>query len=419
MKLRPILLLVALAVPTLAWGQTPVLSERVARLSYVEGEVRLRGANESAATTLPDRPLMSGDRLVTGLGGLAELALGNATLRLDEQSELAIVELDATTIRLELAAGAASMYLHDLLEDETFEILTPNTAITLDDMGEYRADVSADRSTALTVRSGVATVATASGPVRVAAGQHVRLDGRDALASLMTPPPADAFDEWVLERELRLAEAEPTFTPYEGNAYEELDQYGEWYDEPRYGRVWMPSDRYASWSPYRYGAWQRSGFGWSWMDPSPWGYSTFHGGRWAYLGHHNRWFWVPSPRLHPRHYARDPRPYGQPRGNPRERPIREDGPRTASGQPNVDSYRNDSERQPATRREVPVGAPARGSTNARGENRERSSAPPAAAPPQRGATPPVRPARADPPARSEAAVERAQSRPEVGTYNTP
>lgn len=418
MKLRRILLLVALAVPTLAWGEAPVPSERVARLSYVEGEVRLQGEREPAPTTLPDRPLLAGDRLFTGHGGLAEFALGTATIRLDERSTLSIVELDATTIRIELASGAASVHLHELLEDERFEILTRNTVITLDGPGEYRIDSTAHDSTALTVQGGVATVATASGPVRVAAGQRVMLDGRDARASLMAPLPADAFDDWVLERELRLAEAEPTFTPYEGNAYAELDQHGEWYDEPRYGRVWMPSHRYAGWSPYRYGAWQRSGFGWSWIDPAPWGYSTFHSGRWAYLNHQNRWCWVPGPRVHSRHFAGDGRPYGLPRGNPRTRPIREDAPRTASGQPNVDSSRDLSERRAAPRREVPVGASTRGGTDARDANRERSPASPAASPPQRRETP-VRPARADPPARSESAAERVQGRQEVGTYNEP
>jgi len=418
MKLPRILLVLALAASSLAWGETLDLPARVARLSYVEGEVRLRSANEPAATTLPDRPLVARDRLVTGRGGLAELTLGTATIRLDERSELSIVDLDATTIRIELEAGAASVYLNELLEDENFEILTPNTAITLDGPGEYRADVSADRSTALTVRSGVATVATASGPVRVAAGQRVQLEGRDALASLMAPWPADDFDEWVLERELRLAEAAPTYTPYEGNAYQELDQYGEWYDEPSYGRVWMPSYAYGGYDPFRYGHWERMGYGWNWIGSMPWSAHTFHYGRWAYFGNMNRWGWVPSRRDHRRYVAHDPRPGHRPRHDDDERTT----PDTRSdGQP---------------RRLHPVGAPTfrpdaelakpRGGTMVPTPNRnpaprpQSAPAPRSAPPPQPSATPTVRPSR---PVETR---REAPSRPassdidrEAGTRHTP
>ena len=327
MMLPRTVLVLALAVPTLAWGEAPDPPERVARLSYVEGDVSFQGAQESETTALPERPLMPGDRLITAPSAHVELALGTATIRLDERTELSVVDLDATTIRVELTTGTASVYLRELLEDETFEIVTPNTTITLDGPGEYRADVSSNDSTALTVRSGAASAVTADGPVRVAAGQRVRLEGREALARLESPRSTDAFDDWVLERELRLAEAEPPrYTPYEGNDYEELDQYGEWYDEPRYGRVWMPSHGYAGWSPYDYGYWQRVGFGWSWIDSAPWGFFTSYSGRWAYLHHQNRWCWVPEHRDHPRQVARDTRPFGHPQGNTRERVERENAP---------------------------------------------------------------------------------------------
>jgi len=413
MMLRRSLLLFALAVPTFAWSETPDTPERVARLSYVEGEVSFQGAQERATSTLPERPLMPGDRLVTEPGGHAELALGTATIRLDERSELSVVDLDATTVRVELTTGAASVYVHELLEDETFEIVTPNTTITLDEPGEYRADVSANDSTALTVRSGAASAVTAGGLVRIAAGQRVRLDGRDAYARLETPQSTDDFDEWVLERELQLAEAEPPrYTPYEGD--EELDQYGEWYEEPRYGRVWMPSHRYDSWSPYRYGSWQRVGFGWSWIDPSPWGFFTFHSGRWAYLRHHNRWCWVPGPRHHRRHSDRgETHPFGQPRSNPRQRVEREDGPRTADRQPSAGDAR------PIPRRDVDSNDRAGGGTLARGGNRERNPSPPAATPPQQGGGT-MRPSRADPPpARSETTSSTPQNKPAFGTRRTP
>jgi hypothetical protein len=208
--------------------------------------------------------------------------------------------------------------------------------------------------------------------VRVAAGQRVRIEGRDAIARLETPRPADAFDDWVLERELLLAEAEPArYTPYEGDRYNELDRYGEWYDEPRYGRVWMPGYGYSGWSPYGSGYWQRVGSGWGWYDPAPWGFSTYYGGRWTYLRDRDRWCWVPT-RHAPRHVARDDdRPYGY----PRYRDMPESAPRTLDARSDAVNVAG-----PAM---LPRAVP-RGGTIAPEGNREPRPAAPAAAPPQGG-----------------------------------
>ena len=269
-----------------------------------------------APSALPDRPLNPGDRLATLRDGRAELALGSATLRLDESTAVTIADLDASTVRLELAAGTASLHLREFLEGETFEVVTLNTTIAFQTPGEYRVDITPSGATELTVRAGNAEVATAGGPVRVADGQRVRLEGRAEFASLVTPRAADDFDEWVLEREVQFAEtAPPPGEPSDGDEYgnETLDQYGEWRDEPDYGRVWMPSYAYGGYDPFSHGYWQRSSFGYSWYDPMPWSAYTFNYGRWTYLDHLNRWCWVPERRRHRDHFAHDTRPYGRPR----------------------------------------------------------------------------------------------------------
>ena len=397
-KLRAIALVLALAAPGLAGGQDLDPSGRIARLSYVEGEVQFQAAQARVTSKLPERPLEPGDRLFTRPGGRAELAFGSATIRLDEQSEFAVVDLDETAVRIELANGSASMDLDNLLENETFKIDTPNAAITLMEPGEYRVDVRDDDLSVLTVRAGAAEVATAGGPVRVAANQRVRLEGRDSIARLETPRPADAFDDWVLERELKLADAEPArYTPYEGRGYDELDRYGEWYDEPRYGRVWMPGYDYSGWSPYG-GYWQRSGYGWSWYYPAPWGYFSYYGGRWTYLRDRHRWAWLPTPRHRPRHEERDD---DGPSWYPRGRGTPESAPRTADTTPDSGNVPEPVTIAPST---------PRGGTIARGGNREPRPAapvarptPPAAAPSQGGGTT-MRPA-SPPPARERSSPE--------------
>ncbi len=291
--LRPLLFAVALAVSGLAFGESPEQPGRMARLSYVEGEVTFQGAQEVAPSALPDRPLGRGDRLSTARDGRAEIALGSGILRLDEETAVTIDELGASAVRLDLTAGNASLHLDDLLEGEAFEISTLNTTVTLRAPGEYRVDITPSGATELSVRAGDADVATAGGPVRVADGQRVRLEGRAEVATLVTPRAADDFDDWVLERAVQFAEsAPPRSESADIYANETLDHYGEWRDDPGYGQVWMPSYAYGGYDPFAHGYWQRSGFGYSWYDPMPWSPYTYHNGYWTYLNGVNRWAWV-------------------------------------------------------------------------------------------------------------------------------
>ena len=200
MKLHTAVLALALAAPGLAWGQAPEAPGRLLRLSYVEGVVQLQAEDAPAPTTLPDRPLIAGDRLITQDGGRAELALDTSAIRLDGRSELRVESLDATSVRMDLDHGVANLRLRELLEGETFEIATANASITLREPGEYRVESLASDLTVLTVRGGAADVATAAGHVRVATGQRVRLEGREAQASLEPAPSTDDFDNWVLDQ---------------------------------------------------------------------------------------------------------------------------------------------------------------------------------------------------------------------------
>jgi hypothetical protein len=309
---RTAILLIALAVSGLAGAADA--PERLTQLSYIEGSIRYQPDGQLETSTLPERPLARGDRLATLAGGHAELALGNATLRLAPESRLEVIELSARAARLELLAGTASVHLYDLYDGETVELVVPNTSIKLTEPGEYRVDVRSERTTELSVRTGGAEVETAGGPVHVAGGQRVRFEGSQSLASLLTPRPADAFDDWVLEREVALAESAPD-EQSEYYADETLDDYGEWVDDPTYGSVWMPSYAYGGYDPFSYGVWMSSGSGWSWVNPMPWGPYTSYYGHWTYLPHYNRWGWA-GQREFERRVAR--------RSEQLERALRED-----------------------------------------------------------------------------------------------
>jgi hypothetical protein len=171
-------------------------------------------------------------------------------------------------------------------------VTTPNTTIRFQAPGEYRVDVPEDGTTTLTVRAGDAEVETAEGPVRIADGQRARIEGNEALTSLIAPQWTDDFDNWVLDREVQLAENAPP--PADESEYAPdgtLDDYGDWQDDPQYGQVWMPSYAYGGYDPFATGYWSYTGYGYSWVNPMPWGPYTYYG-HWTYLPQYNRYGWV-------------------------------------------------------------------------------------------------------------------------------
>lgn len=61
--------------------------------------------------------------------------------------------------------------------------------------------------------------------------------------------------------------------------------------------VWVPSPVliYVGWSPYCYGQWVWTFWGWEWIPYYDWGWCTYHYGRWWYSNHYG-WCWSPGHR---------------------------------------------------------------------------------------------------------------------------
>jgi hypothetical protein len=84
----------------------------------------------------------------------------------------------------------------------------------------------------------------------------------------------------------------------ESDFYEPLGAYGRWEVVAGYGRCWVPARIEVGWRPYCNGYWQSTDAGWYWMSEEPWGWATYHYGRWDW---HVRfgWFWVPQTQWAP------------------------------------------------------------------------------------------------------------------------
>jgi hypothetical protein len=134
------------------------------------------------------------------------------------------------------------------------------------------------------------------------------------------PPPrtAAAFEQDILlddpvgiSTTAPVRRAPPQFDDADADAirlfYDVLAPYGSWSDDARLGLVWTPArdllgeDFARSFVPYAtHGRWTyREGstegaHEYVWVSDLPWGWVTFHYGRWAYTGH--GWAWVAGRR---------------------------------------------------------------------------------------------------------------------------
>ncbi|MFL6601438.1 MAG: DUF6600 domain-containing protein [Steroidobacteraceae bacterium] len=274
---------------------------RVARLSYANGSVSMQPAGvEDWADATVNRPLTTGDKLWVDRDSRAELDFGSAAVRLGSMTGFSFLNLDDRNAQMNITAGSAIVHVRDLGEDQSFEIDTPNVAVTLQSPGDYRVQVNeAGDTTVVKVSDGDAQVSAAGQSVQLHTQQASTFTGTDQVTADATSVGApDALDSWSLERDHRSEQAQAQTSEYvspDVAGADDLADYGTWESTPEYGPVWTPTVVAAGWSPYHFGRWVWvAPWGWTWVDDAPWGFAPSHYGRWAYRG--TRWCWVPGPR---------------------------------------------------------------------------------------------------------------------------
>lgn len=292
------LLGVALLVAGTSAGAQTDPPGRVASLNFHQGTVSFSPAgDDSWYDAVPNRPLTTGDRLWTDANARAELHVGSAAVRLDDRTELDLSELDDDTARLTSMQGSLQVRVRDDLSGQRFEIDTGNLAAVIEAPGEYRIDVDPDSGTTrVAVASGAVTLYGESGEsAGLGAHQQLTVSGRNLEeANGAATRSSGAFDAWVAERDrLEDQSVSARYVPRDVIGYQQLDNYGDWQNDPNYGSVWYPRDVDVDWAPYQDGQWvDVAPWGWTWIDAAPWGFAPSHYGRWAHIG--PRWGWVPG-----------------------------------------------------------------------------------------------------------------------------
>jgi hypothetical protein len=271
---------------------------RVVRLNYLQGQVSFRpGSIDEWTNATLNYPLYNGDHLWADQSAQAELHIGSTAIRMGAQTALAILNLDDRMVQLSLTGGTLNVHLHAIGEGESFEVDTPNSAVTLLRPGDYRFQVDENAGvTNVTVHGGDAEITGGGRAFAVHARENASMTGIDDTFSnvISAERGYDQFDRWCQDRDRREDQSQSVrYVGREMIGYEDLDAYGAWSQVPDYGWVWAPRTAVAGWAPYRYGHWVWvEPWGWTWVDDAPWGFAPFHYGRWAYYG--GGWVWVPG-----------------------------------------------------------------------------------------------------------------------------
>ncbi len=288
------LALVAVAVPTVARADD---ATGVARVRVLRGDVDLRRADsgDTVAAAI-NAPVTVGDYLTTHAGARAEIELDYGTVvRIAPMSQIRFAKLLAGDHVVQLAQGTAELRVYRP-SGAAASIESPLATVRPQGVGRYRLTVKADGSTEIDARSGNADVVTEVGTQTLTAGSSLAISGtaadpevRDVAAFV-----PDEFDRWSVARDRYVAGGR-TAAYLDENLVgaSDLDRYGRWIDDGRYGRVWSPYER-AGWSPYRDGrfVWEPF-YGWTWVGLEPWGWAPYHYGNWFYANGPG-WCWYPG-----------------------------------------------------------------------------------------------------------------------------
>ena len=270
----------------------------VGRISLIHGDVSTqRGDSGDWATAALNQPVVSSDKVSTGVNSRAEVQLDHGNIvRLGDNTLTGIAGLSRNQIQIQVDRGLID-YSVFKGSDAAVEIDTANVAVHPDQRdGVYRVEVNSQGETSVIVRKGSAQISTPQGSTQVEQGQMVivRGMGDDTQYKLENAPSKDSWDSWNIERDHTILNAQSwrnTNRYYVGS--EDLDAYGRWVTVPDYGPVWAPAAG-PGWAPYRSGRWVwEPGWGWTWVSYEPWGWAPYHYGRW--FVYNSSWVWWPGP----------------------------------------------------------------------------------------------------------------------------
>jgi hypothetical protein len=131
------------------------------------------------------------------------------------------------------------------------------------------------------------------------AQQQADLDAREKALAAKEAVPANTPESRIASPERDSSSEEHAPQSYD-TFYRKLEPYGAWRESADYGYVWQPraAQESRNWRPYTDGRWAYTDAGWTWISGEPFGWATYHYGRWTRLSDVG-WVWVPGDEWAP------------------------------------------------------------------------------------------------------------------------
>lgn len=278
-------------------GENP---DRYASVRVLDGEATIR-KGEVEESLSRGVPIAEGDVVESHGRGVLQLADGTrvafgsdtrfqvATLFTDkDQDRQVLLRLDYG--RLRIAMGRES--------EAKIRIDMPSGSAILADGSSASFEMERDRTARVKVLSGRMVFLNEREQASLLAGERLTVysnqDRLDRIQNFNTYE-GDAFDSWS-DRSLAMRRG-PSWekVPPEIRYYsDDLDNNGEWVYVDEYRTwCWRPLRVSADWRPYWRGRWGAYPGGMTWISDEPWGYVTYHHGRWGW-GAGLGWYWIPG-----------------------------------------------------------------------------------------------------------------------------
>jgi hypothetical protein len=271
----------------------------VGRISNVEGQInRYMAVDDSWVATSLQSPAGTQDILATGDDSKAEITFPNNQLvRLDENTEIEILNLDDDIGEFGLYSGLARFYnrssVGKVLIETAMGTATVEPGSAIDVLVDKKSvTVSAVHGEAIfhSFQDGVEREEAISG--------STSLEFREKSIIAGNGPIERKWDRWCADREGVLAQNRLVRSEHLPESMQEyayaVEPYGRWqriyYRGYNYW-AWKPYSVTAGWSPYTTGYWEDWQGSSVWVDYNPWGWTTHHHGHW--LNMHGAWLWTP------------------------------------------------------------------------------------------------------------------------------
>ena len=282
-------------------ASTPSGPVRMARFSYIEGNVTWRGGDDGTwAPGAQNFPLRQGAQLWVGDNSRAEIQFDDGSrLRLDANTLVTLQTLYSDTQGefTEITLNDGQLMLR--LKNQFSQYQVNTSVASLKAVGPGRVRVGSGQGAQFAVSQGEATIEGATGSATLGDGGYLDVVDAQTPFRVRSMPQADGWDQWNNDRDNALdapSNTEKYCPPNIAMVADNLDASGDWRNDPRYGPVWCPRDMPVDWRPYSNGQWTWvEPFGWTWVGSESWGWAPYHYGTWVSTGY--GWAWVPGPAV--------------------------------------------------------------------------------------------------------------------------